>query len=141
MITQLCGSIGPDVWPEVEKLELYSKMELQKGQKRRVKERLRTFVNESNAIDLLDKMLTLNPARRINADGALDHSFFWEEPMPDREGLAKMMSNHTTSMFELLSPPRRPHNHHGRQQAAAAANNQGGAPSQQRPGQHFDRVF
>ena len=37
LICQLCGSIVPDLWPEVEKLELYLKMELPKGQKRKVK--------------------------------------------------------------------------------------------------------
>ena len=37
LICQLCGSIVPEVWPDVEKLDLYSKMELPKGQKRKVK--------------------------------------------------------------------------------------------------------
>lgn len=37
MICQLCGSITPEVWPNVEKLDLYNKMELVKGQKRKVK--------------------------------------------------------------------------------------------------------
>ena len=35
-ISQLCGSINPEVWPGVENLELYKKMELPKGQKRKV---------------------------------------------------------------------------------------------------------
>jgi len=36
LISQLCGSITPEVWPGVEGLELYSKLELPKGQKRKV---------------------------------------------------------------------------------------------------------
>ena len=36
LISQLCGSITPDVWPGVESLDLYNKMELIKGQKRKV---------------------------------------------------------------------------------------------------------
>lgn len=36
LISQLCGSIVPDVWPGVEALELFNKMELIKGQKRKV---------------------------------------------------------------------------------------------------------
>ena len=36
LISQLCGSINPEVWPGVEQLDLYQKMELIKGQKRKV---------------------------------------------------------------------------------------------------------
>lgn len=36
LISQLCGSITPDVWPGVEALDLYNKMELPRGQKRKV---------------------------------------------------------------------------------------------------------
>lgn len=116
-------------------------MELPKGQHRRVRERLKIFVTDPNALDLIDKLMTLNPARRINADETLDHGFFWEEPMPNEESFAKMLSHHTTNMFEMLAPPRQRHPHHGRQHAASAANAQGGAPTQQKVGQHFDRVF
>lgn len=35
-ISQLCGSITPEIWPGVENLDLYNKMELPKGQKRKV---------------------------------------------------------------------------------------------------------
>ena len=38
LIAQLCGAIQPDVWPGVEQLDLYSKMEIPKIQKRRVKD-------------------------------------------------------------------------------------------------------
>ncbi len=37
LICQLCGTIAPDVWPDVDKLPLYNKMELSQGLKRRVK--------------------------------------------------------------------------------------------------------
>ena len=36
LISQLCGSITPEVWPGVESLELYNKLDLPKGQKRKV---------------------------------------------------------------------------------------------------------
>lgn len=36
LISQLCGSITPTVWPGVEDLELYNKMELLQQQKRKV---------------------------------------------------------------------------------------------------------
>ena len=36
-ISQLCGSVTPEVWPGVESLELYNKMDLPRGQKRKVR--------------------------------------------------------------------------------------------------------
>lgn len=36
LICELCGSITPEVWPEVESLELFNKMHLISGQKRKV---------------------------------------------------------------------------------------------------------
>lgn len=40
LISQLCGSITPAVWPGVENLELYSKMNLPQNQKRKVSEKI-----------------------------------------------------------------------------------------------------
>ena len=47
LITKLCGSITPEVWPNVENYELFNKMELVKGQQRRVCERLKHYVRDS----------------------------------------------------------------------------------------------
>ena len=32
--------------------------------------------------DLLDKLLTCNPRERITATEALDHDYFWTDPLP-----------------------------------------------------------
>ncbi|XP_003424012.1 cyclin-dependent kinase 9 isoform X2 [Nasonia vitripennis] len=106
LISQLCGSITPDVWPGVDALELFNKMELIQGQKRKVKDRLRPYVKDPYACDLLDKLLILDPSRRFDSDSALNHDFFWTDPMPC--DLSKMLAQHTQSMFEYLAPPRRP---------------------------------
>ncbi|GAB6021972.1 P-TEFb-associated cyclin-dependent protein kinase Cdk9 [Chamberlinius hualienensis] len=105
LICQLCGSIATEVWPDVERLELFNKLELPKGHKRKVKERLKAYVKDHYALDLLDKLLTLDPEKRVNSDDALNHDFFWSDPMPG--DLGKMLSTHTQSMFEYLAPPRR----------------------------------
>uniref|UniRef100_A0A1A9ZE34 Protein kinase domain-containing protein n=1 Tax=Glossina pallidipes TaxID=7398 RepID=A0A1A9ZE34_GLOPL len=105
LIYQLCGSFSPEVWPGVDELELYNKLEFPKNQKRRVKERLRPYVKDAYGCDLLDKLLTLDPKKRIDADTALNHDFFWTDPMPC--DLGKMLSQHLQSMFEYLAQPRR----------------------------------
>jgi len=114
LISQLCGSITPEIWPGVESLELFQRLELPKAQKRKVKDRLKCYVRESSACDLLDKLLTLDPSKRIDADTALNHDFFWTDPMPSDLGI--MLQHHQQSMFEYLAPPRRPGGPHARPQ-------------------------
>ncbi|CAF1155661.1 unnamed protein product, partial [Brachionus calyciflorus] len=75
-------SITTEVWPDVDKLELFRKLVPKPDVKRRVKETLGTYINDSTGLDLLDKLLTLDPKKRIDSDDALDHDFFWTEPMP-----------------------------------------------------------
>lgn len=106
LISQLCGTIVKDVWPTVDKLDLFAQLDLPQGQKRKVKDRLKAYVKDQYALDLLDKLLTLDPSRRLDSDCALNHDFFWTDPMPS--DLSEMLSQHKTSMFEFLAPPRRP---------------------------------
>uniref|UniRef100_A0A2K5DYR8 Cyclin-dependent kinase 9 n=1 Tax=Aotus nancymaae TaxID=37293 RepID=A0A2K5DYR8_AOTNA len=100
LISQLCGSITPEMWPNMDKYELYDKLELVKGQKRKVKDRLKAYVWDPYALDFIDKLLVLDPVQCIDSDDALNYDFFWSDPM---------LSNlkHLTSMFEYLAPPRR----------------------------------
>lgn len=45
LISQLCGSITTEVWPGVESLDLFNKMDLPKGQKRKVESIKLFFAN------------------------------------------------------------------------------------------------
>lgn len=153
LISQLCGSICPDIWPTVDQLELYTKLELPKGQKRKVKERLKPYMRDQYALDLLDRLMSLDPRGRLDADNALNHDFFWTEPMPS--DLSKMLSQHLTSMFEFLAPPRRGQQAvhpaalggqgrgggHSSMSSGMSRAATGGLVQQQNPDQHFDRVF
>ncbi|XP_053138315.1 cyclin-dependent kinase 9 isoform X1 [Hemicordylus capensis] len=133
LISQLCGSITPEVWPNVDKYELYQKLDLPKGQKRKVKDRLKAYVKDQYALDLIDKLLVLDPAQRIDSDDALNHDFFWSDPMPS--DLKNMLSTHNQSMFEYLAPPRRRGGH-----VPQAPNMQGRNPAATNQTE-FDRVF
>ena len=100
LITQLCGAITPAAWPGVEKLELYNRMEWPREARRRVKDRLRPYVKDQGACDLIDKLLLLDPAQRPDADAALMHDFFWTDPMPCK--LSDVLKTGSTSMPAVM---------------------------------------
>lgn len=138
LIAQLCGTITTEVWEGVDRLELFNKMEIPKGSKRRVKERLRPYVKDPYACDLIDKLLSLDPSKRLNADESLNHDFFWTDPMPC--SLEKMLGQHNQSMFEYLTPrgPHRGGRPHGVMQAVAVPGQQ---PRPTHNEGYMDRVF
>lgn len=129
LISQLCGSISSEVWPGVERLELYNKLELPKDQKRKIRERLKHYVKDPNAIDLIDKLLLLDPKKRLDSDGALNHDFFWEDPMPS--DLSHTLSRFRSSMFVM---------HSNRRPPPGGGGGAGGQPPPAGGGMH-DRVF
>ena len=106
LISQLCGSITPDVYPGVEGLEQYSKLELPKDQKRKIRERLKHYVKDNFCVDLIDKLLILDPKRRLDSDACLDHDVFVEEPLPSRQDLAHKLTRFKSSMFVMHTTDR-----------------------------------
>ena len=113
LISELCGALTPDQWPGIERLELYNKLQPQlygnsgpaNRPRRKVRERLGAYVKDHLALDLLDKLLTVDPSKRIDAHNALDHNFFWSPPSPTN--FSQTLSLHRSSMFEYLLQPKR----------------------------------
>eukprot|EP00242_Pyramimonas_sp_CCMP2087_P006856 CAMPEP_0198218084 /NCGR_PEP_ID=MMETSP1445-20131203/67268_1 /TAXON_ID=36898 /ORGANISM="Pyramimonas sp., Strain CCMP2087" /LENGTH=361 /DNA_ID=CAMNT_0043894975 /DNA_START=240 /DNA_END=1322 /DNA_ORIENTATION=- len=93
LIFQLCGSPTNEEWPGAQKLKYYHMFEPEKPFPRRVRQ---TFKNHPNvtekALDLIERLLSIDPKKRISAKDAANSEYFWEEPLPAKE--------HQLPMFE-----------------------------------------
>ncbi|XP_014238452.1 cyclin-dependent kinase 9-like [Trichogramma pretiosum] len=83
LIMELCGSITPINWPQVEKFPLYKALVLDQNLPRSVSQKYQEIIECPNALDLLERLFTLDPKRRIDANTALSHPYFFVNPEPE----------------------------------------------------------
>ncbi|KAL8479984.1 hypothetical protein ACS0TY_026793 [Phlomoides rotata] len=92
-IFDICGTPSEEIWPGVSKIPWYNNFKPTRLVKRRLREHYRHF--DRHALDLLDRMLTLDPSQRISAKDALDAEYFWTDPLPcDPKSLPKYEASH-----------------------------------------------
>ncbi|GJN16677.1 hypothetical protein PR202_gb03694 [Eleusine coracana subsp. coracana] len=91
-IFELCGTPDDLIWPGVTKMPWYNNFKPPRPLKRRVKEFFKHF--DRHALDLLEKMLTLDPSQRISAKDALDAEYFWTDPLPCDPKRYNLMGSH-----------------------------------------------
>lgn len=133
LIADHVGSISPEVWPKVVDLPLYNKLSnlVNNGKQRQLlTQKIKRYTLNSHALDLLRKLLTLDPGKRVDANSALDHDFFWDDKyqVAEKASLAKSLSSVAQSQFEYTArhrrsnPPANPNNF-GAQQMVNRGNN------------------
>jgi len=92
-IFELCGTPDELNWPGVSKMPWYNNFKPPRPLKRKVKDAFKHF--DRHALELLEKMLTLDPSQRIPAKEALDAEYFWTDPLPcDPKSLPSYEASH-----------------------------------------------
>jgi len=92
-IWDLCGTPTEETWPDFKKLPGGKNMTFNPPKQNCIAERFSKF--NPLAVDLLKKLLTLDPKKRITAKEALTHDYFWTQPPPALpENLPKYKSSH-----------------------------------------------
>jgi serine/threonine protein kinase len=79
-IFALLGAPTVETWPGVDKLDHFEKFKGSGPPKNMLKDKFRLF--PPDALSLVERLLTLDPAKRISAHEALDHDYFWTDPLP-----------------------------------------------------------
>ncbi|RUS33291.1 kinase-like domain-containing protein [Jimgerdemannia flammicorona] len=83
LIFDLCGTPTEETMPGWRKLPDADKFDPYKSTGPRSKGIAEKFAKWGlQAVDLLEKLLMLDPEKRISAFNALDHDYFWTPPMP-----------------------------------------------------------
>ncbi|KAE9015603.1 Cyclin-dependent kinase [Phytophthora rubi] len=113
LIFGLCGMPTEETWPGFFKLPGAENFQMDDKYVCPLRERFKNF--PPHAIDLLEKLLQLDPAKRITAAEAMDHDYFWRVQTCKPRDLPKFC---VSSTHEYQSKKR----HHEEMAAAAAAN-------------------
>lgn len=81
-------------------MEGFRNLHLPQDTKRHVRECLKDKVDSSSAVDLIDKLLVIDPSKRLTAEEALSHDYFYEDPPP---GDLRIFSREGTSYLEYFN--------------------------------------
>ncbi|KDQ18771.1 hypothetical protein BOTBODRAFT_103467 [Botryobasidium botryosum FD-172 SS1] len=81
-IFDTCGSPNNENFPGWNQLPGSEGIKEWKRKERKVKLFTEHLQLPADTADFLDKLLTLDPCRRMTALEALDHDYFWTDPMP-----------------------------------------------------------
>ncbi|XP_058791461.1 cyclin-dependent kinase 11B-like isoform X2 [Phymastichus coffea] len=81
MIYRELGTPTDKIWPGYSKLPLVKKINFAQHPVNNIKSRFRLQLSDLG-MELLNKLLTYDPMKRITAEAALEHGYFKESPQP-----------------------------------------------------------
>ncbi|KAI0727504.1 Pkinase-domain-containing protein [Fomitopsis betulina] len=95
-IWQLCGTPNERTWPGWDLLPGCEGVRSWNAYNRQIRFRFDQYHQmDRETLDLLEKLLTCNPKERLTAEQALDHDYFWSDPVPaDPTSLPKYEASH-----------------------------------------------
>ena len=108
-IFNCCGTPDLEDWPEVVELEGWETLKPKKKLPSTLRQRFKHVECSAKAIDLLERLLTLNPKKRITAEECLNHEWFWEDGNPLYHKPKHVLPRETTN--ELTARNSRPSNY------------------------------
>jgi len=133
VISRMCGTPSPAVWPDVIHLPGFQSLKPKKQYKRRVREEFQQVMPPA-ALDLLDGMLALDPKKRWSAQQALDCDFLKNV---DTSAMQAPALPHHQDCHELWSKKRRKQQHSNEN---SQAQQQGSSEAASRPGSADSRL-
>jgi len=82
LIFKLLGTPDETTWPACKSMQYYDMILSQNPRKYQSRFEEKFGGLDPMAKDLLRKLLMMDPDKRISADDALDHEYFWSDPVP-----------------------------------------------------------
>jgi cell division cycle 2-like len=80
------GTPNQKIWPGFKDMPLAQKLNFPEFPYNTLRSRFGQYLSD-NGFELINKLLTYDPDRRISADEALKHEFFRETPLPIDPGM------------------------------------------------------
>ena len=73
---QICGTLNGEYWKNLPNYKFYSSIIPEEGLKSQINNKNQLFKDlDEVTLDIIQKMLNLNPEERITIDGILEHPF------------------------------------------------------------------
>jgi len=119
-----CGTPDLEDWPSIVNLPYWHECQPREKLPNTLRERFRNVNCSDKAVDLLEKLLVLNPEKRITAKECLEHDWFWENGNPlsfKTPKLPKTTTNTYTASKQRKNQPKRDdrdHRDRGRESTA-----------------------
>lgn len=102
LICELLGTPSSRIWPGLEKLPLFRKLQLPNCEYNSL--RVRFPDEREDCLELLNRMLTFDPERRPTAADCLHHRYFGEPPAPQEPRWMPTFREHRNEVVNPRAP-------------------------------------